>query len=61
MKTEYDFDDHLLLDISAKVEIVLQGLRYAVLYKDIDVLRKCVIDLQDCIGTLDEIVEGKFD
>ena len=53
-------DDHELLDMSAKIEIVLQGIRYAILFQDIDTLKKAIIDLHDCVIIMDEIVEGSF-
>ena len=60
MDEELEIDDHEILDMSAKAEIILHGLRYAVLFKDIDVLRKTVIDLQDCAYVLDAMVERMF-
>ena len=60
MDEELEIDDHEILDMSAKAEIILHGLRYAVLFKDIDVLRKTVIDLQDCADVLDAMVESRF-
>ena len=54
-------DDHEILDLGAKAEIILHGIRYAVLFKDIDVLRKAVVDLQDCANILDAIIEDRFE
>jgi len=45
---ELTIDEHELLDLGAKVGIILQGLRYAVVFQDLDIVRKCVIDLNDC-------------
>ena len=53
-------DEHELLDLGAKSQIVLDGLRYAVMFQDIDTVRKCVIDLHNCVMIMDEIVEGQF-
>ena len=53
-------DSHELLDVANKSEIVLRGLRYAVLYQDIDTLRKCVTDLRNCVLDMNEIVEEEF-
>ncbi len=61
MGEELEIDDHEMLDISAKAEIILHGLRYAVLFKDIDVLRKTVIDLHDCVNILDAMIESRFE
>ena len=54
-------DDHELLDIGARVEIIIQGLRYAVLFKDIDTLRKCLIDLDENVKLLNDMIEGRFE
>ena len=61
MSEELTIDEHELLDLGAKAEIILHGIRYAVLFKDIDILRKAVVDLQDCANILDEIVEHRFE
>tara|TARA_R100000808_G_scaffold4137_2_gene13801 strand:+ start:9142 stop:9336 length:195 start_codon:yes stop_codon:yes gene_type:complete len=53
-------DSHELLDVANKSEIVLRGLRYAVLYQDIDTLRKCMTDLRNCVLDMNEIVEEEF-
>ena len=53
-------NSHGVLDIAAKAEIVLRGVRYAVLYEDIDTLRKCVTDLRNCVLDMKEIVEEEF-
>ena len=54
-------DDHEIIDLGPKAEIIIQGFRYAVLFKDIDVLRKAVVDLQDCANILDAIIEDRFE
>ncbi len=53
-------DDHAFIDTANKAEIVIRGLRYAVLYQDIDTLRKCVTDLRNCVLDMNEIVEAEF-
>ena len=53
-------DSHELLDSANKAEIDIRGLRYAVLYQDIDTLRKCVTDLRNCVLDMNEIVEEEF-
>ena len=53
-------EEHELLDMNAKIEIILQGIRYAVLFQDIDTLRKAIIDLHNCVMIMEEIVEGDF-
>ena len=53
-------DEHEVLDLGAKMEIVLQGLRYAVMFQDLDTLRKCVIDLQNCSQDMDNMLEAEF-
>ena len=53
-------DEHELLDVGAKIDIILQGIRYAVLFQDIDTLKKAIIDLHNCVMIMDEIVEGEF-
>ena len=53
-------DSHELLDSANKAEIVIRGLRYAVLYQDIDTLRKCVTALRNCVLDMNEIVEEEF-
>jgi len=60
-ENELDFDDHGILDMGAKAEIILQGVRYAVLFKDIDVLRKAIADLQDCADIMDAMTEERFE
>ena len=60
-ENELAFDDHEILDLGAKAEIILQGVRYAVLFKDIDVLRKAVSDLQDCADIMDSMIEERFE
>ena len=66
MSTEFEegdafvVDEHELLDIGIKIEIILSGLRYAVVFKDLDVLRKCVVDLKDCVDAMDCVVEYAF-
>ena len=52
--------EHEVLDLGAKMEIVLQGLRYAVMFQDLDTLRKCVIDLQNCSQDMDNMLEAEF-
>ena len=49
-------DDHELLDTANKAEIILRGMRYAIVYQDIDTLRKCVTDLRNCVLDMNEIV-----
>ena len=53
-------NSHELLDEANKAEIVIRGLRYAVMYQDIDTLRKCMTDLRNCILDMIEIVEEEF-
>jgi len=53
-------DEHELLDLGAKAEIILQGLRYAVVFQDLDIVRKCVIDLGDCVDSMDAMIEDQF-
>ena len=53
-------DSHELLDSANKAESGIRGLRYAVLYQDIDTLRKCVTDLRNCVLDMNEIVEEEF-
>ena len=53
-------NSHELLDEANKAEIVIRGLRYAVMYQDIDTLRKCMTDLRNCILDMNEIVEEEF-
>ena len=60
-EAEFELDDHAVLDIAAKSEIVLQGMRYGVFFKDIDVLRKCAIDLRHCAEIIEEMVEERFE
>ena len=58
---DFDLDDHAILDMVAKAQIVLHGVQYGVFFKDIDVLRKCAIDLKECAEIVDEIVEERFE
>ena len=60
MTDEVTIDEHELLDVSTKVEIVLSGIRYAIVFQDLDVLRKCIIDLKDCVETMEAVVEFDF-
>ncbi len=53
-------DEHEFLDQGAKIELILQGIRYAIVFQDIDVLRKAVIDLQDCVDIMNNMVEDAF-
>jgi ABC-type proline/glycine betaine transport system permease subunit len=53
-------DEHILLDLIAQAEIILKGIHYGVLVQDIDTVRKAVIDLKDCVETMDSIVEYDF-
>ena len=53
-------DSHELLDVANKSEIVIRGLRYAVMFQDIDTLRKCMTDLRNCVLDMNEIVEEEF-
>ena len=53
-------NEHELLDLSAKVEIILQGLRYAVFFKDLDALNGCMLELRHAVTIMDEVVEGQF-
>jgi prefoldin subunit 5 len=53
-------DEHDILDLAAKAQIISRGIEYGVLVKDIDTLRKAVIDLQECATIMDEIVEDDF-
>ena len=57
---ELSVDEHELLDLAAKAEIILSGLRYAVVFQDLDILKKCVIDLRDCVDAMDSMVEDDF-
>ena len=54
---ELTIDDHELLDMGAKIDIILQGFRYGVLFQETDLIKKCIIDLQDCIDIMRELVE----
>ena len=40
---DYEIDQHEILDLSAKIQIILQGLKYAIFFKDIDTLRKAAM------------------
>jgi len=60
MSDEVGLDEHELLDLGAKAEIILNGLRYAVVFQDLDILKKCVIDLKDCVETMDAMIEDYF-
>ena len=53
-------DEHEILDLSAKIEIILHGLRYAIFFKDLDILRKTAIDLQDCSTIINDVIEAEF-
>jgi len=57
---ELTIDEHELLDLGAKVGIILQGLRYAVVFQDLDIVRKCVIDLKDCVDAMESMIEDQF-
>lgn len=58
---EYNkIDEQEILDLSAKISIILQGLKYAIFFKDLDILRKTAIDLHDCSGTINELIEAEF-
>jgi len=57
---ELIIDEHELLDLGAKAEIILQGFRYAIVFQDLDIIRKCVIDLKDCVDTMDSMIEDSF-
>tara|TARA_Y100000310_G_scaffold345435_1_gene464994 strand:- start:5327 stop:5539 length:213 start_codon:yes stop_codon:yes gene_type:complete len=59
-ENELTMDEHELLDLGAKAEIVLSGLRYAVVFQDLDILRKCVMDLRNCVDAMDEVLEDEF-
>tara|TARA_Y100000034_G_C6695945_1_gene306682 strand:+ start:253 stop:444 length:192 start_codon:yes stop_codon:yes gene_type:complete len=60
MPDELSMDEHELLDLGAKAEIILSGLRYAVVFQDLDILKKCVIDLKECVDAMDSMVEDAF-
>tara|TARA_Y100000310_G_C20604512_1_gene774801 strand:+ start:587 stop:778 length:192 start_codon:yes stop_codon:yes gene_type:complete len=60
MPDELSMDEHELLDLGAKAEIILSGLRYAVVFQDLDILKKCVIDLKECVDAMDSMVEDEF-
>tara|TARA_Y100000310_G_C19997122_1_gene496744 strand:- start:107 stop:316 length:210 start_codon:yes stop_codon:yes gene_type:complete len=66
MSTEVEENEELtiyeqeLLELGAKAEIILQGLRYAVVFQDLDIVRKCVIDLGDCVASMDAMIEDNF-
>ena len=53
-------DEHDILDLAAKAQIITKGIEYGVMVQDIDTLRKAVMDLQQCAVILDEIVEDDF-
>ena len=57
---DYEIDQHEILDLSAKIQIILQGLKYAIFFKDMDTLRKAAIDLQECSEIINEMVEVEF-
>jgi hypothetical protein len=57
---ELTIDEHELLDLGAKAEIILNGLRYAVVFQDLDILKKCVVDLKDCVDIMDSMIEDEF-
>lgn len=60
MSEELTIDEHELLDLGAKAEIILSGMRYAVVFQDLDVLKKCVFDLKDCVNVIESVVEDDF-
>tara|TARA_R110002020_G_scaffold153136_4_gene332306 strand:+ start:2556 stop:2726 length:171 start_codon:yes stop_codon:yes gene_type:complete len=49
-----------ILDLVKDTEIINKGIEYAVHVKDIDTLKKAVIDLKECADIMDEIVEDDF-
>jgi len=53
-------DEHGLLDLSAKMEIILQGMRYAVFFRDLDALNGCMLELKHTVDVMDEVVEEQF-
>jgi len=58
---ELTIDEHELLDLGVKAEIILQGLRYAVVFQDTEIVRKCVMNLQDCVDSMDILIENEFE
>ena len=60
MSDDLDIDEHELLDMGVKADIILQGLRYAIVFRDLDIVKKCIIDLQDCVNIMDSIIEDDF-
>ena len=60
MSDALEIDEHELLDMGAKADIILQGLRYAIVFQDLDIVKKCIIDLQDCLNIMDSIIEDHF-
>lgn len=53
-------DEHELLDLVAKSQIITRGIQYGVVAQDIDTLRKAVIDLKDCAEDMDDLVTNDF-
>ena len=53
-------DEHELLDLVAKSQIITRGIQYGVVAQDIDTLRKAVIDLKDCAEDMDDLVAHDF-
>ena len=53
-------DEHILLDLVAKSQIILKGVQYGVMSQDIDILRKAVMDLQDVVGIMNEVIADDF-
>ena len=60
MSDELEIDEHELLDMGVKADIILQCLRYAIVFRDLDIGKKCIIDLQDCVNIMDSIIEDDF-
>jgi len=58
---ELNIDEHELLDLGAKAEIVLQGLRYAVVFQDSEAIRGCVWNLRDCVDSMNLVLESAFE
>ena len=47
------------LDLTNKISIISNGLRYAVVYKDIDPLNKIIWNLQTTLDVLQEMIDDE--
>ena len=54
-------DEHELLDVCAKTQVCVGGIRYVIMFKDADTLRHTIRQLRNIVLAMNDIIMDEFD